>query len=270
MRVACVQTDPRLADVDQNLAGICAGIAAAEADLAVFPECALSGYAFTTRAAAWAAARPIRGLEVGAIEDACRRAGTAAVVGLLERDGDRLFNGAVVVRPDGLAGVYRKMHLPFLGVDRFVERGDLGFPVFAAAGARLGVLICYDLSFPEAARVLKLAGAQLLCVPTNWPLAAEVSCVHAPPVRAQENHLHVAVADRVGEEGGFTFRGTSRVIDASGRTLAQAGTEPAIVRAELAPAAADQNRVVHLPGAYELDRVGDRRPDAYGPLLDGG
>lgn len=263
MRVAVVQFDPHLGDVEANLEAMRAGILAADADLVVFPECALQGYSYESRDAAALIAETIPGPATNALGEACRRAQCTAIFGLLERDGDRLFNAAAVIGPSGLIGRYRKMHLPFLGVDRFADPGDLGFPVFETPLARVGVLICFDLSFPEAARCLKLGGAQVLCVPTNWPLAAEVSCVHSPPSRAQENHIHVVTADRVGDEGGFRFRGESRVVDCSGRVLAVAGDRAEVIRATLDPAAADANRVVYVPGKYEIDRVGGRRPEFY-------
>lgn len=266
MRVAVVQFDPRLRETAANLEAMRAGILAADADLVVFPECALQGYSYASRDAALLVAQTIPGPATATLVDACAQAQCTAIFGLLEQDGDRLFNAAAVVGPRGLIGRYRKMHLPFLGVDRFADPGDLGFPVFETPLARVGVLICFDLSFPEAARCLKLAGAQVLCVPTNWPLAAEVSCVHAPPVRAQENHIHVVTADRVGEEGGFRFRGQSRVVDCSGRVLAVAGDGVEVLRATLDPASADVNRVIHVPGEYELDRVGGRRPEHYGSV----
>jgi predicted amidohydrolase len=268
MIAAAVQTDPKLADTAHNLQQILAGLEAAQADLVVFPECALSGYGFASREAALDVAQPLPGPASDAVAEVCARTGRTAVVGLLERAGEALYNSAAVITPAGLAGVYRKVHLPYLGVDRFVDGGDLGFPVFDTPAGRLGVLICYDLSFPEAARSLKLDGAQVLCVATNWPLAAEVSCVHSPPVRAQENHLHLVVCDRVGEESGFRFRGQSRVLDCDGRTLAEAGIEPTTVRAELDPAASDANRIVHVAGGYELDRIAHRRPETYGRVVE--
>ena len=280
MIAAAVQTDPQLADVEGNLATILAGLADAAGggagappgdagvDLAVFPECALSGYGFGSREEGLAVAQTVPGPATEAVAAACAEHDTIVVFGLLERDGDRLYNSAAVVGPGGVLGVYRKTHRPFLGVDRFVDPGDRGYPVFDTPAGRLGVLICYDLSFPEAARSLKLDGAQVLCVPTNWPEAAEVSCVHSPPVRAQENHLHLVVCDRVGSEAGFTFRGESRVVDCSGRTLDALGREPGVARAALDPGRSDENRIVHVAGEYELDRLGHRRPDTYGRLVD--
>ncbi len=268
MRVAAVQTDPELGRLERNLAGIEAAIERAEADLVVFPESALSGYGFQDRVAVVACAQTIPGPAVDRVADVCRRTGAHAIFGLFERDGDRLFNSAAVVGPAGLIGRYRKSHLPFLGADRFVDPGDLGYPVFETPVGRLGVLICYDMSFPETSRSLKLDGAQVICVITNWPMAAAVSCVHAPPVRAQENHVFLVISDRVGEESGFRFRGESRILDCDGKTLAEGGTEPTIVRASIEPEVADRNRVINVPGQYEIDRIAHRRPETYHRVVD--
>ncbi|MBI4563218.1 MAG: carbon-nitrogen hydrolase family protein [Planctomycetes bacterium] len=266
VRVSVHQMNPRRGDVDANLEAILEALAGAPGSLAVFPECALTGYAFESKEEALAAAESVPGPSTDTLLEACRDHDVWAVVGLLERDGDRLFNAAAVLGPEGVEGVYRKMHLPYLGVDRFADPGDLGFPVFRLPFGTIGVLICYDLSFPEAARVLKLDGAQAICVPTNWPEAASVSCDFSPIVRAQENHVHVLTANRVGEEGGFRFLGRSRICDFQGRVLAEAGGEPAVFTAEIDFAAADHNRVVNVPGRYELDRIAHRRPEFYARL----
>ena len=267
MKVAVVQFDPKLREVDANVHRIVRGIAEAEAPLVVFPECAMTGYGFDSKADGLACAEPIPGPSTQRIVRACRAAKSFAVVGMLERSGRKLYNSAAVIGPDGDVGVYRKMHLPFIGVDRYATPGDLGFPVFKLPFGTIGVLICYDLSFPEAARSLKLKGAQTICVPTNWPLAAEVSCHHAPMVRAQENHVNVVTADRVGREAGFTFLGGSRIVHCGGVALAVAGQGEEVIQAELDFAAADKNRVVFEKGRYEIDRIGHRRPEAYRNLV---
>lgn len=268
MKVACVQMDPKLGRLRDNLETILQGIRKAHADLVVFPECALSGYGFESRRDGTVAAEPLPGPSSKAIQAACRQRGSWVVVGLLERAGRRLFNSAALVGPQGLAGVYRKVHLPFLGIDRFTDKGDLGFPVFRTPLGWIGILICYDGSFPEAARALKLGGAQLICLPTNWPEAAEVSACHSPMVRAQENHVHFVTCNRVGREAGFSFRGESKICDYSGRVLASAGRRPQIISARLDLKAADQNRVVYAKGRYELDRIGHRRPELYRALTE--
>ncbi|MBI3547998.1 MAG: carbon-nitrogen hydrolase family protein [Elusimicrobia bacterium] len=267
LKLSLVQTAPRLGHVEWNLERIVLGVRGSKPGLVIFPECALAGYGFDSKDEAMRFAESVPGPSTDRIAHACRESGAWAIVGLLEKDGSKLFNSAALIGPDGVAGVYRKMHLPFLGVDRFADPGDLGFPVFDTPLGKLGILICYDGSFPEACRALKLSGAQLLCLPTNWPMAAEVSCLHAPRVRAQENHVFVAACNRAGEEAGFEFRGESSVCDCDGRVLAQAGRGESRITTEVDLAAADANRVIIEPGRYELDRIGHRRPEHYGRLV---
>ena len=268
LRVAVVQFAPKLAAVRENLDRILRGIDDAEAPLAVFPECALTGYGYESKKDALAVAETATGPSIHAIEAACAKRKAWTIFGFLERSGTGLFNAAALVGPKGVVGVYRKMHLPFLGVDRFATPGDRGFPVFETPLGRIGILICYDLSFPEAARALKLSGAQLICVPTNWPEAAHISCDFSPFVRAQENHVNVVTANRTGKEAGFRFIGRSRVVDYSGKPLAEAGGGPAVLRAELDMPGADRNRVVFSPGRYEVDRIAHRRPEHYRALTE--
>ncbi len=273
MRIAICQTDPVLADVDRNRETILERIAATSGDLVVFPECALSGYGFDSRADALVCAETCPGPTTERISAQLARQGrrgTTVVLGMLERalgvkgSSPRLFNTAVLVAASGVVGIYRKAHLLHLGVDRFDDPGDVGLPVFTLGEGRVGLQICFDFSFPEASRVQKLRGAQLLCVPTNWPEKAEVSCDFTPRVRAQENHVFVATCDRVGEEAGFRFRGRSRVIDCDGRVIAEASaTECDTLDVEVDLRRADANRVVYEAGRYELDRIGSRRVDLY-------
>jgi len=116
--------------------------------------------------------------------------------------------------------------------------------------------------------VLKLKGAQLLCVPTNWPEAAAISCDYAPFVRAHENHVHVATANRVGEEAGFRFLGRSRIIDCTGDLRAAAGDGKALLTSELNLEQSLHSRKIIVPGRYEVDRIGHRRPELYGPVVE--
>jgi len=155
-----------------------------------------------------------------------------------------------------------------VGVDWHTAPGDIPFPVFATPHAKVGISICFDCSLPESGRVLKLKGAQILAIPTNWPLGSD-SWLHTPPVRAMENHVHVIACDRIGEERGFRFAGHSQILDFTGKKLAEAGeTEEVILYGEIDPAAADQNRVVRRAGLWEFDRIAARRPEMYSPLAD--
>src|SRR5260370_6484852 len=146
---------------------------------------------------------------------------------MLEADENRLFNACALVGPQGLVAGYRKIHLPFLGVDRFPTRGDRPFAVHDLDGLRVGMNICYDGSFPEAARVLMLLGADLVVLPTNWPTGAASTICYLVQARALENNLYYAAVNRVGEERGFRFIGQSRVIGCNGDLLVTAGEHDA-------------------------------------------
>lgn len=272
--VAGVQMNCRLGDGLANLTAVRACLREAAnrgARLIAFPECVLSGYCYDSFAEAWPHAEPVPGPATQALAADCRELGAWAVVGMLERDesGRRLFNSAILVGPDGQLFSYRKIHLPFLGVDRFVTPGDRPFAVHDLGGLRVGLNICFDGSFPESARVLAVLGADLVVLPTNWPTGARPVVCHLVQGRAIENHLYYLAVNRVGEEGGFRFLGQSRLVEPSGELLAASADDAeAIIVGEIDPAKARQKRRIIVPGVYEVDRVGARRPEMYGPLCE--
>jgi 5-aminopentanamidase len=269
--VAAVQMEPRLGEVERNLEVMLDRLAeasAAGARLIVFPECALSGYGFSSREEGLAHAVSTEGPEVRRLGAACERLGCYCIFGLLERHGSRLFNAALLVGPKGLVGCYRKVHLPFLGIDMHADPGDRPFAVHEIEGLRVGMHICYDGSFPETARVLALLGADLLVLPTNWPAHSECAAEHMIPTRAMENTVYAMAVNRVGEESGFRFIGTSSIVDPSGRVLARAGADgEEVLFADVDPSLARRKRLVRVPGRHEIDRIADRRPRFYEPIV---
>jgi predicted amidohydrolase len=273
-KIAGVQMDCRLGEPAPNLAAIRARLREAAnkgAQLVVFPECILSGYAFESKEEAWPHSEPVPGPSTRAVADDCRQLGVWAAFGLLERaeTTGTLFNTCVLVGPDGVVATYRKIHLPFLGVDRFTTPGDRPFAVHDLGGLRVGMIICYDGSFPEAARVLALLGADLVLLPTNWPPGALTTAKYLTPARALENHIYYLAVNRVGEERGFRFIGHSQLVDCTGELLVPAaGEAEEILHGEVDPARARSKRLVKIPGKYEIDRINDRRPEMYGPLCD--
>jgi 5-aminopentanamidase len=270
--IACVQMDCLIGDTGANLRKIVGRLreaAAAGAGLVIFPECALTGYCYDLLEEAAPFAEPLDGPSAHFVAGACAEAGVYAVVGFIERDGSRLYNSAMVVGPAGVIGGYRKVHIPFIGVDRFVTPGDRPFEVFDLPAGRVGVNICYDSSFPEGARALKLLGAELIVLPTNWPPGAWRTPEFVINTRALENHVFVAAANRVGEERGWRFIGRSKVVNCDGDTVAEAGPDgEEILLAEVDLGEAGNNRVVNVAGAYEIDRMADRRPEFYGPVAE--
>ena len=118
--------------------------------------------------------------------------------------------------------------------------------------------------FPRPARVLSLLGADLLVLPTNWPTHSECAAEHMIPTRAMENTVYVMAVNRVGEESGFRFIGTSSIVDPGGRVLARAGPDSEeTLLADIDPALARRKRLVRVPGRHEIDRIADRRPRFY-------
>jgi predicted amidohydrolase len=264
--------DPTLADVATNL-GRCLeslNIAAkAGADLVVFPEAALTGYVFSNLAEATPVTETIPGPSTDAIAHVCRRLNLHAVVGLLENDGGRYYNASVLIGPAGLIGKYRKLHLPYLGIDRFLSPGNLPPRVHETSLGRIGLTICYDLDFPEYVRVLALMGAQIVVTITNWPDDIEFVPDHVVQVRARENMVNHVAVNRAGEERGVRFIGRSKVADPSGTCLIEGKhyTED-LIFADIDPTAADQKRKIVRPGELEVDMLKDRRPEFYGLLAE--
>jgi predicted amidohydrolase len=264
--MAAVQTDPRIGEPARNAARVLEAMerAAGEgARLVAFTECALTGYCFADPAEARAAALVPGGEELAAIAAACRRLELAVVVGYLERTETGAANAVSVIAGSGLVGHYRKTHLPHLGADRFTEPGCGPFVPVEVAGVRAGLLICYDGSFPEASRLLALAGADLILLPTNWPEEAEAKGAWLPNTRAYENVVYFAAVNRVGEERGFRFHGRSRVCGPTGATLVEGPADrEAILLFDVDPARAREKKIVRRDG-YWVDRIGQRREDLY-------
>lgn len=276
MLLACVQTDIRFGDVSTNLQTVLASIdSAAEngAELIVFPECMLTGYGFDTREEAMVHARSLDDPLFSELKDVLASKNLFITLGFLEleRSNDsaspHLFNASVLIGPEGIVGHYRKVHLPHLGVDRFVDRGDKPYAVLPAGDAKVGLAICYDCSFPEPMRVLALEGADIIALGTNWPIAAARTAEIVPSARSMENHLFFVAANRVGTERGFRFCGLSSICGPDGVVLAQAkGDEETILYAEVELAQARNKRIERTPGAHVIDRFADRCPSFYGGL----
>lgn len=269
--VACAQIDCEIGNPEANRRKISARMREAaekSASLVIFPECALTGYSFDSLEEASGFAEPLDGPSSEEIASACSETGVYAVAGFIEKEGGRFFNSAMVVGPNGVIGSYRKVHLPFLGVDRFLSPGDRPFNIFELPFGRVGINICYDSSFPEAARVLKLKGAEMIILPTNWPPGAWRNPEFVIQTRAMENHINFVAVNRVGVERGWHFIGKSKAIDYNGDTIiAAAGDGEELMLAEVDLAGANKNKIVNVAGSYEIDRLADRRPEFYDAIV---
>lgn len=271
MRIAGVQMDVQIADVATNMRRMQDRLREAVrhgAELVVFPECALTGYCFDSRDEALPFGQTLPGPAVYEFQGLCAELNCLAAFGLLEAAGTQLFNAVALVGPEGLVATYRKVHLPWLGVDRYTDYGDRPFEVQTTRGTRIGMNICYDAGFPEPARCLALMGADLILLPTNWPPGAEAAAEYAINTRALENTIYYAAINRVGVERGCRFIGQSRICDPLGRTLAHANhAEEEILYADVDPALSRNKHLVRVAGTNEVNRIADRRPELYGPLV---
>ncbi|NNE00237.1 MAG: carbon-nitrogen hydrolase family protein [Pirellulaceae bacterium] len=272
MLLACVQTNVVFADVSANVQRVIQWLDQAadqQADMVVMPECMLSGYAYDSREAAWEHAVRIDDPLFTELAQVAARGGLHFSFGFLERAQDRLFNASALIGPEGVVGHYRKIHLPHLGVDRFVDRGDFPYAVHTAnskqAGPiKIGLAICYDCSFPEPMRLLGLAGADIIALGTNWPSAAARTAELVPPARSMENHLFFAAANRVGEENGFQFCGRSSICGPDGKVFTSSNDDQeTMLLAEVDPQQARCKRIERTPGKHVIDRFADRRPEFY-------
>ena len=272
VRVACAQYAIREGDRDHNLGRSLHFIRrAAErgADLIVLPELANSGCDLGTHALALELGEEFPGgPTVQAWKEHAQHSGVCVVGGLLEREGDTLYNSAVLLAP-GVAGRYRKTHL--WNKEKFLYEPGQELPVFDTSVGRIGILICYDAWFPEAARTLALKGAQMLCVPSNAPDdwvpeeqrkgGLTMLNIHAI-AHANANRLFVACANRVGDG----YLGRSCVADPTGGVLALGDpTEEGLVLADVDPSRArSEKRLTDASHAFD-----DRNPAIYQNWTEG-
>jgi predicted amidohydrolase len=253
--------DPMLGDVQatrrciERLRPSCAG-----ADLMVLPELCNSGYNFESAEQAWVTSEEISdSVYVEYLESLCQRHGCHVVSGLNERDGDRLYNSAVLVGPQGYAGRYRKLHL-FMNEKDYFQPGDEGLPVFDIGLCRVGMLICFDWQFPEAWRVLALKGADVICHPANLVLPGLAQ--QAVPVHALTSRVYAVTANRIGTERDLTFTGLSTIATPAGQVLVQASpVEEAVRLADVDIGLARDKNVT-----ARNDILADRRPQEYARL----
>jgi N-carbamoylputrescine amidase len=278
VRVVVVQFDPQagLENRDANLASVRRRLELAVsegANLIVLPELATSGYCFRSREEAYAHAEVVpTGPTVKSWEEFAKTRGIHLVGCLPELEGVKLFDTAVLVGPEGFIGRYRKTHL-WNKEKLFFEPGDLGYPVFETRLGRIGLLVCWDIWFPEAARILVQQGADIICVPTGWvwtppPLYdATGTCMAAylTMATAHANAVFIATADRIGKERDTAFMGNSLIADTSGWPIGRiaGATEDTLLYADIDLASARSAPIWNQ--LNDLHR--DRRVDLYDHML---
>jgi N-carbamoylputrescine amidase len=274
MIVACIQMNPVIGDKPANVsrsADLIRSAAERGADLVVLPELANTGYVFRDRHEALDLAEPVPGGKTTAVwSELASRHHMTIVAGIAERDGDRLFNSAVMVGPKGYLGRFRKVHL-WGDEKKIFEAGDLGFPVYQAPFGRVAIAICYDVWFPETFRAAALQQADILCVATNWvPMPGQPADRPAMAntlvmAGAHSNNLVVACADRVGVERGQPFEGQSLIVDRRGWPVAGPASR---LDEEILFAQVDLDPSSRRGVGADNDVLQDRRPEVYAGIAD--
>ncbi|MFF1961350.1 carbon-nitrogen hydrolase family protein [Streptomyces sp. NPDC058220] len=262
LRTALLQSSGRPGSVAGNLKVLdeAAGdAAAAGAGLLVCPEMFLTGYAIGDDMPRLA--EPADGPSAGAVAEIAVRHGLAVLYGYPERDGERIFNAAQLIGPEGarLAN-YRKTHL-FGGFEReWFTSGEQPVVQAELAGLRLGIMICYDVEFPENVRGHALAGTDLLLVPTAQMHPFQFVAESLVPVRAFESQMYVAYVNRTGQEGDFEFVGLSCLAGPDGATRARAGRGEELLLGEVDRELLNASRAAN-------PYLRDRRPGLYTSLV---
>jgi predicted amidohydrolase len=267
LRVAAAQMSVDATNIPGNVRQaleIMRGAEAAGVELLVFPECALTGYLFDSEDEVRAHALDVQGPEVSAIAQSAHTAGMHVVIGLLEQSAaGTLFNTTLLLGPNGLCTEYHKVHLPLLGADRFVQPGTQPPVVAQTSIGAIGLSVCFDLRFPEWARALALAGADVIANPTNWAAQAAIVPEIFTRVRAAENHLYLVVANRGDSESGVDFIGQSQIIGPDGQILAEARRGDDLLIRDIDLQRSRNKHIVFKDGTFELALFSARTPHLY-------
>jgi predicted amidohydrolase len=258
MRVATVETNPIFGDVRSNIRAAIELMESAPADLYVLPELCNTGYNFVDAAEASALAEEPTGFTFDALAQFTKRNSCYVVYGFAENAGG-VYSSSAMVGPAGLIGLYRKVHL-FDRENLFFKAGNVGFPVYDLPFGRVGMMICFDWIYPEAARALVLKGAQLIAHPSNLVLPY---CPEAMITRCLENRIFAVTANRVGREnrGGYDLRfiGKSEIVSPRGEILGRLGTDEVGV----CVSGVDLREATDKKVSRHNDLLVQRRPDEY-------
>lgn len=225
MKLSVVQTNPTFGQVRKNIDEAVELMSSVSADFFVLPELFNTGYNFTSKEELEQLAEPIEGLTFSVLASLAHQKQCYIVYGFAEADANTIFNSSALIGPNGLIGVYRKIHL-YYRENIFFKRGDLGFPVFDTEFGIIGMMICFDWFFPEAMRTLALKGAQLVAHPSNLVLP---HCPDAMVTRCLENKVFSATANRIGTEDRcghkFSFIGKSEIVTPKGEILTRLSSD---------------------------------------------
>lgn len=260
IRAGFYQFKPIFGNVAKNRKKVLKTLSDVEADLIVLPELAFTGYNFAEIAELAAVAEDLQNSPtLWELSELCARKDMYIVSGFAEKSGDRFYNSAVLVGPQGLIHTYRKLHL-FDREKLFFAPGNNQLQVHNVKGVHVGMMICFDWIFPEVMRSLALAGADLICHPSNLVMSY---CQQAMLTRCIENNVYAITANRFGKEnqphGSLNFTGKSQIVAPRGELIYRAPVRREEIHiSEIDPAIARNKRLTERNELFS-----DRRPEYY-------
>jgi len=264
MKAGFYQFNPSFGKKEENIGKVISVLTNADIDLLVLPEFFATGYQFTHSDEVSELAEPVPdGYTTKMLSVLSSKKRVYIVAGLPERHGGKFYNSAVLTGPEGFIGVYRKTHL-YLEENLYFTPGDTGFKVWDTKAGRIGIMICFDWFFPEAARTLALAGADVVAHPSNLVLPY---CPDSMPVRCLENRVFAITANRTGVEHRkkgrpLSFIGKSEIVSPDGKILKRASeNEEALMITDIDPKAARDKTLNPFNDIFK-----DRRPELYREL----
>ncbi len=236
MKAGFLQFSPVFGDIKHNIETVSRILTSVNNGLIVLPELFNTGYQFIARHEAEALSEEIpSGYTTQRLIELSKNRSVYISAGIAERDGNNLYNSAVLTGPEGFIGAYRKTHL-FFEEKLWFSPGDTGFKVWQTPIGNIGMMICFDWFFPESARTLALKGADIIAHPSNLVLPY---CPDAMVTRCIENRLFAITANRTGrekrgEKDAMEFIGCSEIVAPNGKILSRAAKDAeTIIQAEI-------------------------------------
>ena len=263
MKLGYFQFRPLFGKVEKNLEKVLVALDGIEADLIVLPELAFTGYYFKDRQELLSLAEdPADSKTLNALTDLCKNNDLYIVTGFAERSGDNVYNSSILVGPDGIQHIYRKLHL-FNEETKTFDHGNIPLSVQTVKGVKIGMMVCFDWVFPEVTRSLALQGAEVICHPSNLVLTY---CQEAMITRCLENRVFAVTTNRYGVDkrphGELKFTGRSQIVAPGGMLIHRAVSQRnELYITEIDPAEAKNKSITPLN-----DLLSDRRPDCYDAL----
>ncbi|MFX1239571.1 MAG: nitrilase-related carbon-nitrogen hydrolase [Promethearchaeota archaeon] len=259
MKIGYIQTSPVFGDKEKNFEDVESLTKGLKADLIVLPELFATGYNFVSKEEALSLAEIQDGKTTQFLLNIAKSTGSIVVGGFIEKEGDKIYNAAILASKNGFIGTYRKIHL-YYKEKLWFSPGDKPFKIFKINDVKIGVMICFDWIFPESVRTLALLSADIIAHPANLVLPY---CQNAMITRCLENRIFAITSNRIGEENRgndkFKFTGKSQITSYNGEILSSAPSDKIYV--DFVDIDIEKARDKKLNDFNDI--ISDRKPNFY-------